>query len=996
MHLLERQNVELQKSPSHWGPPSSQGSTGVLKDGSDHGIEQASASPRSAEVAPLRNLVANVIAEILEAIVAHLAIPDLLRFARVSRRMQEMVYDDARWVQRLKKMGVWDEAEARRRTDGMSKQAHEKAGVVNGRQGLANIDTVNGKGRPTGVGAVAPPTPQSANGIVSARRRSTLKALTRPNHQLADGFDAVTLSSPITVSQTIAPNQSIASPVAKRAQSVRDPSLTILNHVQSIRGQARQEYGQVYKVLGPFYTDVVKSDSHTDCLVFKAYESPEHQAQMLAQLRTFAKSDFAPGASFRETRVARVITIFGTAALLEFRSGYENRDISGSMRRYAQVLHTLDGGQSSVDLYLNNNRLILGKAILGNPTDCIDYSSGHGQMSLQRTQAFFDRLSMGFTEENAIIHQVFAFPAVESLLLLEKIGRDILSPYLTALFDEAHNRGTDCYLRTVSGTFAQLQQFMRDLPLGEQTLQQERSRTVSIVAKVFEPHLDLYLAEELGYFKNKANMEVDEWSRALSEQAASAETFLMSNINRQADKKDFMSSFKKVVMMPVNILPSFPTRSNNKTAAKALVNGDSELQTQSQTPSRSSTPVPRSNPLDSVRTSTPSLPAEAPTTELAAKAALMNTKLETIRSLFSIEVALNLVHAAKSSLERAAQFISLGNEAGEAARQQCAAIFVLLLQILGLRHVKAGFDKAVDHLSAYNPREAAATSSSSSSSENSTTTGTSSNGNAQNTTFTTQVAPLATFLELVNVGDLIQQMLDVFYESELIRLRIAKRDDFLDVSAKEKKTFEAMLDERVAAGLGKGIDVLMDEVEYICATTQLPSDFNPSVTGAGNIDIGPTATAKKVIAVVGGHTSMLTGSTDKTLLDVFSSEVGLRLFTTLCKHLKRQRISTLGALPLLSDLSLYAGYIAGFKNNDLNSYFTALREVGQIYLIEIGPGTGGSREAGEMAAIVADGERYRGIFTVEEVLEFAERRADWLLVKGRVERAMYGQGCAVM
>jgi recyclin-1 len=179
----------------------------------------------------------------------------------------------------------------------------------------------------------------------------------------------------------------------------------------------------------------------------------------------------------------------------------------------------------------------------------------------------------------------------------------------------------------------------------------------------------------------------------------------------------------------------------------------------------------------------------------------------------------------------------------------------------------------------------------------------------------------------------------------------------------------------------------MDEVEYICGTTQMPSDFNPAPSE--NIDIGATPTARKVIDVVDSHTSMLTGSTDKTLLDVFRTEVGLRLFTTLCKHFKRQRISTSGALPLLSDLSAYAQFIASFKNNDLNSYFTALREVGQIYLIE-------GSEATEMATIIADGDRYGGVFTAEEVLEFAERRSDWLLVKGRVERAMYGQGCSVM
>lgn len=886
-----------------------------------------------------------------------------------------MVYDDARWVARLKRMGVWDDVEARKSVE--SAAAGAAAGGEEMVKSLVNVDTVNGKGRPATTVIGAGSTPWPANGVVTAHRKSTLNTSMGRKGQSADGFDEVTLMGPAASTQL---GFKVHSPEGPRLPNgLYDPSkaLTVLEYVQSIRGQARQEYGKVYKCLGSFYNDIVEAESPMHCRLFKVYDSPEQQAQMLAQLRVFANSDLAPGADARERRLAEVISIFDTAALLEFRRGYDRRDVSGSMRKYAHVLHRLNGGQNSIDLFLNHNRLILGKASLGSATDCVDYASGHGQISLERTQAFFNRLAMGFEEESAIANQVFMFPAVTILSLLEKVGREILSPYLTSLFDEAHTRGVECYLKTVAGTFAQLRQFVRDLPLDQKTAEQEQQKIVNIIAGVFEPHLDLYLAEELGYFKQKANMEVDKWSQALSEQAATTETFLMSNINRQADKKDFMSSFKKVVMMPVNILPSFPSRSSNKTAAKTLVNSDGELSTGSQPPSRPSTPAPRNNPFDQVRSSTPSLPAEAPTTELAAKAALMNTKLDTIRSLFSIEVALNLVHSAKSSLERAAQFVSLGEAAGEAARQQCAAIFVSLLDILGVRHVKAGFDKAVDHLGNYNPREANADA-------HVPTTDDPWHTNGDSTT--PRVAPLATFLELVNVGDLIQQMLDVFYESELIRLRISIRDDFLDPAVKEKKKFEAMLDERVAAGLGKGIDVLMDEVEYIYGTTQMPSDFNPP---SDNVDIGPTPTAKKVIDVVGSHTGMLTGSTDKTLLDVFSSEVGLRLFTTLCKHLKRQRISTVGALPLLSDLSAYAQYVATFKNNDLSSYFTALREVGQIYLIE-------GSEATEMAAIIADGERYKGVFTVEEVLEFAERRSDWLVVKGKVERAMYGQGCTIM
>ena len=187
----------------------------------------------------------------------------------------------------------------------------------------------------------------------------------------------------------------------------------------------------------------------------------------------------------------------------------------------------------------------------------------------------------------------------------------------------------------------------------------------------------------------------------------------------------------------------------------------------------------------------------------------MNSRLEGIKSLFSIEVALNLTHLAKACIERTALLVQMEGEHGQEAKEQCGAIFVALINILGDRHIKKGFDKAVQHLSNYNPREVRNLRSQAAPSEEQVV----------------GVEPLVTFLELVNVGDLIQQMVDVFYAQELVATKLTDRDDFLDPAVKGKKRFEQMLDERVAAGLNRGIDVLMNEVEYICATTQLTTDF---------------------------------------------------------------------------------------------------------------------------------------------------------------------------
>lgn len=493
----------------------------------------------------------------------------------------------------------------------------------------------------------------------------------------------------------------------------------------------------------------------------------------------------------------------------------------------------------------------------------------------------------------------------------------------------------------------------------------------------------------------------------------------MSNVNREADKKDFLTSFKKVMLLPVSVIPlptfgigraSTPSQPSHITTPSRMgeetgyfgsnaPEGTADAGSSAVVPT-TSTPRSQDN-----RLSTGALP----TTELAAKAAIMNSRLDGIRSLFSLEVALNLVHSAKSSLERAALFTKLGGQTGEEAREQCEAIFVSLIQILGSRHVHTGFNKAIDHLSHYDPRTAPS--------------------DAHNQPG--GVAPLVTFLELVNVGDLIQQMVEVFYEEELVGKRLTDRNDFVSPAVVEKRKFEKMLDERVATGLNRGIDVLMEEVDYIFATTQQLSDYNPglllnpadnpsnkraTIIGSGfsnfangitgglagtaaytnrnsdmprDFDIGPTPTAKQIVSLVETHTKMLAGSTDKNVLDVFYQEVGLRLFASVGKHIKRQRISVDGAIKLISDVNLYNTFVTTMKIRSLIPHFNALRELAQIYLID-------AKHAKQMAQVIADQNRFGGIFRVEEVYEYAARREDWYVVKKDVDKALYGFGCALM
>lgn len=885
---------------------------------------------------PMSDSKAILPAEIITQILDYLLIPDLFSFARTSQRMREMVYEDSRWVRRLKDMDLWNELEARKRWEDGRRKWEEK-------QNKAGI----------GVDPTRPETLFDA-GFEQERAKKTLEASksngapTTALPSMVDGFETLSMS----------PVRPVTNSHAERPAPFSDPVyvLNILKNSKSIRGGARQEYGKIYAILAPFYFDLARSRSHTDPQIFRHFREPESQAQMLAQLHVFSKSDWAENWRRREEKVENMIAIFENAVLREFEQGYEAGDTAGRMQRYAHVLHELNGGQAGVEMFIQKHPLFTDKVKLGYSMDCINQASA-GSITLEPAQAFFQKLSTSINETIATVNIVFPLPSIVMGEFMEKVGEDILSEYVTPLFDEAHERNVASYLRAVSGLFVQARQFAATLILPKDNGDSFIKLVHDIIGHVFEPHIDLYLQDELDFFKQEAKTQVEDWEKKLSEQDASTESFFMGNVSRVKDKKDFMSSFKKVVMMPVNVLPTNPISFGRAKAVEAeTTNG-----TAPQTPQDSSFPT---------RTATPSLPdtpASAPTTELAAKAAIMSSKLAGIKTLFSIEVALTLVHAAKTSLERAQHFMKIHGQSGEETREQCLQIFVHLLHILGSRHVQPGFDRAVSHLSSYNPRET--------------------KEHDQHS-----VAPLVTFLELVNVGDLISQMIDVFYEQQLCAPRICDKNDFLDPAVKAKKKWEQMLDERVAAGLNKGIDVLMDEVEYLCATLQQPTDYNPrpaSDSNADITDIGPTKCALAIVDLVSTHTKMLIGSTDTQILDVFNQEVGLRLFTQLCKHIKRQRISVSGSILLISDMNLYFNWISTLRNAQLLSYYRALREVSQVFLID-------GQSAKEIAEVVADGARFCGVLRAEEVYEFVERRADWYFIKRGVEKYMYGIGCLVM
>jgi recyclin-1 len=713
----------------------------------------------------------------------------------------------------------------------------------------------------------------------------------------------------------------------------------------------------LFRCLGPLYYDLVLSSGTP--MAFRRFRDPIDQAKLLGQLRIFSNID--PLEDNHEDNISKLtstIDLFESAALSEFETGLDQNQLSDKVKKYASVLITLNGGDSCVQLFSQKHPLVVNEPKEQASSFIVESS----KLDTAKLRAYLKKIADKLNEDGAKIDSIFPSTTPVIIPLFERILEDNIMETISSIIEITSKWDPKDYLSVVPQIYSNLMWFKDHLQPCANSGPDFPRVAQSSIDDFYSLYVNSYLDLELESFIDYAETEVEKWSQSMSDQEAATESFLWSNVNKEKDKSDFLSSFKKVLMMPVSAMsPSSPGLKSQGPASSGLrsQNASSSSLNLPFVPSRQSQPSPFPHSIKAV------LP---PSTELDAMMAVMNNKLEGIKTLFSLELALNLIRSGKESIERMDKFVGMENTH---ANSQCETVFVELINALGGRHVKRGFDKAIETLNLYDPKQ-----------HRKTIQGTEDGEEREG------VEPLAIFAELVNIGDLIQQMIHVFFEEELALRHLVDRLDFLSPSVKSKKKFEQMLDDCVANGLSRGIDVLIDQIDFLFVTVQLGSDFCP-LPGTG--DIGPTTAAKKVVTLLSSHMTLLVGSTEKSVIEVFQQEVGLRFFGSICKHIKRQTINIDGALALISDLNFYYDFILALRQRELVAYFAALKEVGQLFLID-------GKDAKALGGALSDMVRFRGVLKPEELLEFVQRRQDWPQVKKDVERVMYGFGidCLLM
>lgn len=524
---------------------------------------------------------------------------------------------------------------------------------------------------------------------------------------------------------------------------------------------------------------------------------------------------------------------------------------------------------------------------------------------------------------------LWSFALTESLAAIVVCIQDILETAATDISELE-------YIMTVPKIYVAVRALAESVSMLEDSDLAYFDFATHLELSIMKPVLDEFCERQESYVDRYAFAKVKDWSESVSQRENETERFLWSSVPRKADKTNFITSLRW----------AFPSADASGDAAG---NPNSE--------------GTKDN--------------DVPATELEAQTALLFSKLRGMESLVSLELAIDVLDCCRAAMHRL-------KTVGKANAKTCEPLFCHYLESIGKNHIQVSFEKAMKVLNEYDPKKYGRALIPVKRNEPDNDRSSAGSGTASDECATSRpiaVEPLAVFTELMSIGDIVQQMVHLFFEEELVASHIVRRGEIVAPSVNAKRKFEQMLDNIFAEGLSRGIDVMMEQVDFMLLTEQLGSDYCPLPTPVFND--GPTAAASKVIELVRSHLDLLRESTEKTLFDVFQQEVGVRLFSSLMKHLKRQIITTDGAMCLIADINAYHAFIVTLRQQNLLPYYQALKQVSQLYLID-------TKYAKQIGHAIGDLGRYNGLMTTEDLVELVKRRHDWPLIKPKVEKVLYG------
>ncbi|KAH6570887.1 hypothetical protein BASA60_007494 [Batrachochytrium salamandrivorans] len=699
------------------------------------------------------------------------------------------------------------------------------------------------------------------------------------------------------------------------------------SHGMGISGPAgkttRIQFKQVYEQLAPLYFDF--RHKQKDSKLFLENKELPAIGALLRRLRLFDRAGFVHNSDDISFSLETTIEWFESMVLGQFERAYDRIDVD-EMRLMATSLYHLNGGIACVHVFISKNPIFFDHTY--NPSLVFAKLPAVTGPSVGYALAddfakFMDYTLHNCRKQAELIARIFMPQLNAMTLFVNKVFEDSISEYMTAILMAAKSReNLGIYLHTLATSIYSCTQFIYYVSNDTSGMAVDVDVSKSVMKDIVGPYVNKYIDQEMEHLNKRFTTELDKWdnkkSKDIKAVSPSSGTFFNAD-HVQAHKRFVMGTMKAIMFAPVSLTMSLAQIGHGSNKSKphrqALLN-DAE---------------PIVSEIDSVFNSERD------------GAVTYHLDDSSINSYVSLELALHLMHANKEALGRVLVVTASTDMAK--IRPNVQRVFIGLLKAVGEKHIKLAFTKAIDHMSKSVPMDVHA-----------------------------QMVNMDSlqFFELVHVADLIQQMVDVYYNED-VKIWIDEQDFLSDIIV-EKKMFERLLDDSVAGGMDKAIQLLVNQCEFILISMQPISEFNPPEKGV--LDWKPTAACEKVIECLVSHTKLMAGVTETNTMEVFLSEVGVRLFNVIIKNIRRLQVSQTGAMQMICDMNKYYEWAISVRVPSVTKLFVVLKELGNLFLAD------GSEE---LRKLVHDAPRYQGALRVEEIYELLQSRTDYRKIQKQVE-----------
>lgn len=769
---------------------------------------------------------------------------------------------------------------------------------------------------------------------------------------------------------------------------------------------SRQRFIHQYVILLPYLNSLYHHT--TSSLLFTDPNlTSRHRVELLSTLFRLLSNPFlAPSRFFGNPVLARNIQSAIDVSEASLLSEFEHADDRGdedAMRTASELVWALGcDGSSVIQVFITKREIFYDTRF--NPLDNLvrtETQNGHmaDGVDFRPMETYMRHVLETITREGSLIARVFPPEATVLLHFIERIAVDVLSEYITTLLSSAQSLPQPLFQLSTVAVYSQLRVAVETtMAIKPPNKRVTMSAVEDIFNRMFEIHLSDYLQEEADWTKEVLERLCSEWGPSVGVEPTT---------DAAALKRNVLGSLKDALMVPVNVVPKTVAYSFNALStvgAGAFQSVAGGLITPVLPVSMSSPATAsgykdaqflvdgrvRGNELESWldENEDAEVGDSQPTQNLALDSSRESTnanvrdEVNDLRLLLSLDVSLKLIAADREALKRVETFESFKGFYGRKVRDTLEEIFIHLLQTLSERHIKPAFTRASAKLSRHQIPDIPSSRDKA--------------GKLPQQNKSGEILALVEYFELVQIADTIQQMVDAYYEAEMVQK--IDRTDFLNAIVREKRAFEMGLDDGVAGGLNASVGLLMSEVERVMSEAQTGVDYCPDAVVVGHStenaarsddrgrDLEPTAACRAALDCLDRHCGLLQSSrgADKQIMEVFYQEVGLRLHGMICKHLKRVIISVEGGFQLIADLNAYHQFVStSFRSVDLSAEFSSLKLLGSLFIIE---------SPKLLAELARDVERFGGTFRVEDIYEFIKRRSDWKKIEKEVDRAMFGIG----